>query len=53
VLEKSEVVIIGSRGIDRKKLESHLRPEHVVVDLVNLEKSRRPAAGKAYEGLCW
>src|ERR1700751_5502958 len=53
VLEKSEVVIIGSRGIDRKKLESHLRPEHVVVDLVNLEKARRPAAGKAYEGLCW
>ena len=53
VLEKSEVVIIGTRGIDRKKLESHLRPEHVVVDLVNLEKSRRPAAGKAYEGLCW
>jgi GDP-mannose 6-dehydrogenase len=53
VLQSAEVVIIGTRGIDRKKLESHLRPEHVVVDLVNLEKSRRPAAGKAYEGLCW
>jgi hypothetical protein len=34
-------------------LESHLRPEQVVVDLVNLEKNRRPAAGKTYEGLCW
>src|SRR5262252_514198 len=53
VLEKSEVVIVGTRGIDPKKLESHLRPEHVVVDLVNLEKSRRPATGKAYEGICW
>lgn len=53
VLEKAEVVVIGTRGIDRKKLESALRPEHVVVDLVNLEKARRPAAGKAYEGLCW
>ena len=52
VLEQAEVVVIGTRGIDRKKLESHLRPEHVVVDLVNLEKSRRPA-GTAYEGLCW
>jgi GDP-mannose 6-dehydrogenase len=53
VLEKADVVVIGTRGIDRKKLESHLRPEQVIVDLVNLEKARRPAAGKAYEGLCW
>ena len=53
VLEKAEVVVIGTRGIDRKRLESSLRPEHVVVDLVNLEKARRPTAGKAYEGLCW
>jgi GDP-mannose 6-dehydrogenase len=53
VLENAEVVVLGTRGIDRKKLEAQLRPEHVVVDLVNLEKSRRPAAGKAYEGLCW
>jgi GDP-mannose 6-dehydrogenase len=53
VLEQADVVVIGTRGIDRKKLESQLRPNHVVVDLVNLEKSRRPAAGKAYEGLCW
>src|SRR6201987_3403086 len=53
VLEEAEVVVIGTRGIERKRLESHLRPEQVVVDLVNLEKARRPAAGKAYEGLCW
>jgi GDP-mannose 6-dehydrogenase len=53
VLEQADVVVIGTRGIDRKKLESQLRPNHVVVDLVNLEKSRRPSAAKAYEGLCW
>jgi len=53
VLEKAEVIVIGTRGIDRKALESHLRPEHFVVDLVNLEKSRRPAASGCYEGLCW
>ena len=53
VLEQAEVVVIGTRGIDRKKLDSQLRPNHVVIDLVNLEKSRRPAAAKAYEGLCW
>ena len=53
VLEQAEVVVIGTRGIDRKQLDSQLRPNHVVVDLVNLEKFRRPAAAKAYEGLCW
>ena len=53
VLEQADVVVIGTRGIDRKKLDSQLRPDHVVVDLVNLEKSRRPASAKAYEGLCW
>ena len=53
VLNKADVVVIGTRGIDRKTLESHLRPNHFVVDLVNLEKARRPAASKSYEGLCW
>ena len=52
VLEQAEVVVIGTRGIDRNTLDSHLRPTHFVVDLVNLEKSRRPAA-HTYEGLCW
>jgi GDP-mannose 6-dehydrogenase len=53
VLKQAEVVVIGTRGIDRKTLESHLRSTHYVVDLVNLEKSRRPSAGSSYEGLCW
>jgi len=53
VLDGAEVVVIGTRGIDRKKLEAHIRPEQFVVDLVNLEKSRRPAVSTSYEGLCW
>jgi GDP-mannose 6-dehydrogenase len=53
VLSQAEVVVIGTRGIDRTTLESHLRPAHFVIDLVNLEKSRRPAGSKSYEGLCW
>jgi len=53
VLSRSEVVIIGTRGINRQTLEEHLRPEQVIVDLVNLEKSRRPTAIPAYQGLCW
>jgi len=52
ILRKSEVVVIGTRGIAREQLQTHLRPDHVVIDLVNLEKARRPAAGN-YEGICW
>src|SRR5271166_3828610 len=53
VLKQAEVVIIGTRGIDRMTLDSNLRPTHFVVDLVNLEKSRRPSAATSYQGLCW
>ena len=57
-LRNAEVVVIGSRGIPRDELQKHLRPDHFVVDLVNLEKSRRPAvnenaANEKYEGICW
>src|SRR5579863_5843262 len=53
VLSQAEVVVIGTRGIDRKILDSNLRPDQFVVDLVNLEKSRRPSGSTSYEGLCW
>lgn len=53
VLEQAEVVVIGTRGISTEALNSHLRSTHFVVDLVNLEKSRRPTAAGTYEGMCW
>jgi len=53
VLEQAEVVVIGTRGVSTETLNSHLRSTHFVVDLVNLEKSRRPTAGTTYEGICW
>ena len=52
-LEAAELVVIGTRGVDREALRRGLRPDHVVVDLVNLEKSRRPGGGPSYEGICW
>jgi GDP-mannose 6-dehydrogenase len=52
ILRAAEVVVIGTRGIARDQLQAHLRPDHVVIDLVNLEKSRRPAVDN-YEGICW
>lgn len=53
VLHTAEVVVVATRGIDKKTLDSVLRPGQIVIDLVNLEKSRRPTANAAYEGLCW
>lgn len=51
-IAEAEVVVIGMRGVSRDKLQPYLRPDHVVIDLVNLEKERRPAPGR-YEGICW
>ncbi len=52
ILRDADVVVIGTRGVACDELQKHLRPDHVVVDLVNLEKARRPAVAN-YEGICW
>ncbi|MGA8869206.1 MAG: nucleotide sugar dehydrogenase, partial [Candidatus Sulfotelmatobacter sp.] len=53
VLAAAEVVVIGTRGLEKQGLQKHLRPEHIVIDLVNLEKARRTAAHEGYKGICW
>jgi len=53
VIKDAEVVVIGTRGIDREALRRSLRPGQRVVDLVNLEKKRRVGGVEAYEGICW
>jgi GDP-mannose 6-dehydrogenase len=53
VLKDAEVVVIGTRGLEKDLLRSRLRPEQVVIDLVNLEKSRRVEDSGAYSGICW
>jgi GDP-mannose 6-dehydrogenase len=52
ILSDTEVVVVGTRGISRDRLQPHLRADHIVVDLVNLEKERRPSAA-IYVGICW
>ena len=52
VVKNSEVVVIGTRGVDREALRRALQPSHTVIDLVNLEKARR-VGGTSYEGICW
>ena len=53
VLSHAEVVVIGTRAIDKETLRSHLRHEQHVIDLVNIEKARRVHGHTAYEGICW
>jgi UDP-N-acetyl-D-mannosaminuronate dehydrogenase len=53
VLRESEVIVIATRGIGKEVLQRRLRPDHVVIDLVNLEKARRVERAASYEGICW
>jgi GDP-mannose 6-dehydrogenase len=53
VVQSSEVVIIGTRLVDQAMLAPNLRPEQIVIDLVNLERSRRLLGHSTYEGICW
>jgi GDP-mannose 6-dehydrogenase len=53
VVQDAAVVVIGTRGVDREKLQQLLRPDQTVIDLVNLEKSRRVQTRASYSGMCW
>ena len=53
VLKDAEVVVIATRGLDSNELSKGLRSDHIVIDLVNLERSSRPATSGSYAGICW
>ncbi len=53
VLKDAEVVVIATHGLDGNELRAGLRPDHVVIDLVNLERGSRPVTSGGYEGICW
>jgi len=53
VVRSGEVVIIGTKSVDKSQLSGCLDPGQIVIDLVNLERSRRPDGGGGYEGICW
>jgi len=53
VIQGAEVIIVGTRAVDRETLLQTLRPDQLVIDLVNLDKSRRPSGKTEYEGVCW
>jgi len=53
VLRDAEVVVIGTRDLNWDSLKNSIRRDQEVIDLVNLEKSRRPQITSAYKGICW
>ena len=53
VLREAEVIVIGTRGLDRELLQTSIRREQIIIDLVNVEKTRRIQSQTAYKGICW
>jgi len=53
VVRNSELVIVATRGVNRDALQVLLRANQTVIDLVNLEKSRRLGSSASYDGICW
>jgi GDP-mannose 6-dehydrogenase len=53
VLHEAEVVIIGNKSVDKDELLKHIGPHQIIIDLVNLDKNRRPNSAGSYEGICW
>ncbi|MGH9903115.1 MAG: UDP binding domain-containing protein, partial [Pyrinomonadaceae bacterium] len=51
VLDSSEVVIIGNKAEEFREIESRLRGDQKVIDLVRLFDGR--ATDDQYEGICW
>lgn len=51
VIRGSDVVIIGTK-VEKAELSKLLSPQQIVLDLVNLDPSKRPQAA-TYEGICW
>ncbi|MFZ1919718.1 MAG: UDP-glucose/GDP-mannose dehydrogenase family protein [Terriglobales bacterium] len=53
VMRSAEVVILGNNSASRERLAQYLRPEQTVIDLIHLDRTKRPEGAKAYEGICW
>ena len=52
-LRDAEVVILGNRSASKDQLTKYLHPEQIVIDLIHLDKTRRPGGSETYEGICW
>ncbi len=53
VVEASDVLILATTAIPASELLPLLKPNQLVIDLVNVSKCHRPHNGTNYYGICW
>jgi GDP-mannose 6-dehydrogenase len=53
VLSGAEVVILGNKSASKDRLAKRLTAGQIVIDLIHLDKTRRPEGATTYEGICW
>jgi GDP-mannose 6-dehydrogenase len=53
VVGSADILIIGTKSLDRSELISLIRPDQLVIDLTNSETSLHSNNGFSYQGLCW
>lgn len=53
VVRSGEVVVIGTRSVEKANISPLLSANQIVLDLVNLDPLRRPDSPAAYQGICW
>ena len=53
LLQWAEVVVVGNNSIRKDELTQYLRQDHIVIDLVNLDRNLRVTGPSSYEGICW
>lgn len=51
VLKDSEVLVIGNKSDEFRQIESRLRPDQIVIDLVRVFDGR--TSDDTYQGICW
>ena len=50
VLDAANTIVIGNKSEEFRQIESRLRPDQTVIDLVRLFDKR---SGDGYQGICW
>ena len=53
VIEGAEVVVVGTKAVDRQVLAAKLRSVQTIIDIVNVGKHSEVNQMAAYAGMCW
>jgi GDP-mannose 6-dehydrogenase len=52
VVSSGEVVVIATK-VENNQLSRCIRPEQILIDLINLNPANRPNVPGPYQGICW